>query len=219
MALESGNSIPWRIKSNRCALLVIDMQNDFLKPGGALYYNDAPLKALPSILKLVVGCRQQEIPVIYTKTLLSDAFLISPLEVSCQPVLMERGLRDGTWGAELIGELDPQPAEPVIIKHRYDAFYNTNLELILKNIRGMGTVDTLLITGTVTNVCCDSTARAAFMRDYKVVFVGDACGAFDEDAHNATLNNISRFFGRVMETDALLKALEAGEDSLPSILD
>jgi ureidoacrylate peracid hydrolase len=216
---DGGKSVPWRIKSEKCALLVIDMQNDFLKPGGVLYYNDAPMEAVPNIKRLIDGCRGRSIPVIYTKTLLKDTFDISPLEVSCQPVLMRRGLRDGTWGAEIIDGLEPLPDEPIVLKHRYDAFYNTNLDVILRNIRGMGAVDTVLITGTVTNVCCESTARAAFMRDYKVVFVGDGCGAFDEDAHRATLCNIGRFFGRVMDTQSLLKALDEGEDSLTSFLE
>lgn len=216
---DGQKCIPWRIVSKRAALLVIDMQNDFLKPGGVLYYNDAPIEAAPNIKRIIEHCRLGKIPVIYTKTLLKDQFDISPLEVAYQPVLKDAGLRDGTWGAEIIDELRPLAAEQIVLKHRYDAFYNTNLDLILRNIRGMGTVDTVIVTGTVTNVCCESTARAAFMRDYKVVFVSDGCGAFDEDAHRATLNNIRCFFGRVMDTDTLIKALSAGEDGLPIFME
>ncbi|SHH87674.1 ureidoacrylate peracid hydrolase [Sporobacter termitidis DSM 10068] len=211
--------IPWRIRREKCALIVIDMQNDFLKPGGVLYYNDTPLKAVPNIKRLIDFCRRLGIPVIYTKTLLKDGFNISPLEVCYQPVLMQKGMREGTWGAEIIGELLPLMDEQVVFKHRYDAFYNTNLELILKNVRGLSGVDTVIITGTVTNVCCESTARGAFMRDYKVVFVSDANGAFDEEAHRATLRNISRFFGRVMDTETLQAALAEGENDLSSYMD
>jgi nicotinamidase-related amidase len=214
---ETG-TIPWKIRRERCALLVVDMQNDFLKPGGALYYNDAPMAAAENIRRLADFCRGGDIPVIYTKTLLKDGFGISPLETAYQPILLEKGMREGTWGFEIIDELKPRPGDQIVVKHRYDAFYNTNLELLLKNIRGMGVVDTVIITGTVTNVCCESTARAAFMRDYKVVFVSDGCGAFDAEAHRATLNNIRRFFGRVLDTEAVLKALRDGEEERPSIL-
>jgi nicotinamidase-related amidase len=136
------------------------------------------------------------------------------LEVSYQPFLINKGLRQGTPGYEIIDDIAPLPGEHIVIKHRYDAFYNTNLQLALNNIRGLGVVDTLIITGTVTNVCCESTARSAFMRDYKVVFVSDANGAHDDTAHQATLDNISRFFGRVLSTEELITALSKGEDHL-----
>ncbi len=213
MREEAENIIPWRIRRARCVLLVIDMQNDFVKPGGALCLSGGPMRALPQIQKLVGLCRKLEIPVIYTKTILKDGFSLSPLEASYQPILFEKGMREGTWGAGIIDELCPMPGEEIVIKHRYDAFYNTNLELILRHIRGARTVDTVIVTGTVTNVCCESTARSAFMRDYKVVFVSDANGANDPEAHRATLDNIGRFFGRVMDTQTLTAALTEGEES------
>ncbi len=216
---ESIKTIPWKIKQEKCALLVIDMQNDFLKPGGILYHNNMPMKATPNIKRLLDLCHKLEIPVIYTKTLLKDHFNISPLEVCYQPVLLHKGMREGTWGFEIIDELSPLPDDHIVIKHRYDAFYNTNLELVLNNIRGLGTVDTVIIVGTVTNVCCESTARSAFMRDYKVVFVSDANGTFDVEAHKATLYNISHFFGRIVDTETLMATLIEGEDSLISIME
>lgn len=217
--MNVDKSIPWRIKQEKCALLVIDMQNDFLKPGGVLFYNEAPMAAAPNIRRLLELCRKLEVPVIYTKTLLKDHFDISPLEVCYQPVLLQKGMREGTWGAEIIDELAPMPGDQIVVKHRYDAFYNTNLELLLHNIRGLGAVDTVIIVGTVTNVCCESTARAAFMRDYKVVFVSDANGSADAEAHSATLHNISRFFGRVLDTETLMAAMTDGEDDLIPIAD
>jgi ureidoacrylate peracid hydrolase len=216
---ENRKTIPWSIKREKCALIVIDMQNDFLKPGGTLYYSDIPMMATPNIKRLLGLCRKLEIPAIYTKTLLKDHFNISPLEAVYQPVLLQKGMREGTWGFEFIDELSPLPDDHIVIKHRYDAFYNTNLELVLNNIRGLGMVDTVIITGTITNVCCESTARSAFMRDYKVVFVSDANGAFDEAAHKATLYTISHFFGRVIDTETLMAALIKGEDNLIPIME
>jgi len=219
MEKENGtNYLPWRIDHRRCALLVIDMQNDFLKPGGALYVNDRSVQIVPRVNRIIAECRKLGIPVIYTQAQLKDEFDISPLEVSYQPLLREKGLRPGTWGYELIEEITPLPGEHIIVKHRYDAFYNTILELLLNNVRGLGVVDTVIIVGTLTNVCCESTARSAFIRDYKVVFISDANGTFDEAAHQATLNNIRRFFGRVLTTEELLTALNEGEeDRIPYI--
>jgi nicotinamidase-related amidase len=216
---ETNQTIPWKIRAQRCALIVIDMQNDFIKPGGALYSKETPMEIVPNIKTIIDLCHEKGIPVIYTQTMLKDEFNISPLEVSYQPILIERGMREGTWGYEIIDELTPQPEDHIVIKHRYDAFYNTNLRLTLNNIRGLGVVDTVIIVGTLTNVCCETTARSAFMNDYKVVFVSDANGTFDEKAHQATLFNISHFFGRVLSTQELIKVLNEGEENRASIMD
>jgi nicotinamidase-related amidase len=71
----------------------------------------------------------------------------------------------------------------------------------------MQTVDTVIIIGTVTNVCCESTARSAFVRDFKVAFISDANGGLDKQSHEATLCTISKVFGRVMSTEELLEQL------------
>lgn len=140
--------------------------------------------------------------------MLFDEYEVSPLEVAYQPWLKKEGMRSGTLGVQVVDELKPLPSEITIQKHRYDAFYNTQLETIIRNIRGAGIVDTVIITGTVTNVCCESTARSAFMRDFKVVFVGDACGGFDDASHQATLTVIDKVFGRVMSTEELIQQIE-----------
>jgi ureidoacrylate peracid hydrolase len=93
--------------------------------------------------------------------------------------------------------------EHLIVKHKFDAFFETDLDAILRYHR----VDTVIITGTATNACCESTARSAFMRDYKVVFPSDANATFDEAMHRATLVNIDLLFGRVLTTEELLAEL------------
>ena len=135
---------------------------------------------------------------LYTQHVLSDHFNISPLETAYQPRLKAKGMREGSAGTEIVAELAPLPGEAIIKKHRYDAFHNTQLETVLRNIRGAGQVDTVIIIGTVTSICCESTARSAFMRDYKVAFVSDANGGLDEASHDATLRIIGKVFGRVM---------------------
>src|SRR5207237_8657086 len=92
------------------------------------------------------------------------------------------------------------PFEYRIVKHKFDAFFETDLDAILR----FHHVDTVIVTGTATNACCESTARSAFMRDYKVVFPSDANATFDEAMHRATLVNIDLLFGRVLTTEEML---------------
>ena len=94
--------------------------------------------------------------------------------------------------------------EYVITKHKFDAFFETDLDAILR----YHNVNTVIITGTATNVCCESTARAAYMRDYLVAFPDDTNATFDEAMHQATLKNIDLFFGRVMSTEDLIAEME-----------
>ncbi|GHF51498.1 ureidoacrylate peracid hydrolase [Amycolatopsis bartoniae] len=197
---------PWHLDPESCALLVIDMQNDFVREGFPM---EVPMarSRLPAIRTLVHACRARRVPVVYTQQILYDSFDVSPLETAYQPKLREVGMRDGTYGAEIVDELRPEPCDHVVRKHRYDAFHNTPLQSVLATVRGLNVVDTLIITGTLTEVCCESTARSAFMRDYKVAFVSDATGALSEAAQEATLHTMRSFFGRVMTTAEVLEAL------------
>lgn len=200
------DSRKWALDSNKTALLVVDMQRDFVEEGAVM---EVPMarSRIPAMRALVEKSRQHGIPVIFTRHLLLDAHNISPLEVAYQPWLQSAGMREGHPGSEIVPELAPEPDEIVIGKHRYDAFYNTRLETVIRNIGRRGSVDTLIITGTVTSVCCESTARSAFMRDFKVLFVSDATGGFDSRSQEATLESIRRVFGHVVSTEELLAAI------------
>jgi nicotinamidase-related amidase len=199
---------PWLFDKQRAALLVIDMQSDFVDEGAVMEVTMARHR-IPAMRQVVELCRAQGVPVIYTQHVLSDLFDISPLETSYQPKLKTKGMREGSAGTEIVAALAPLPGDVVIKKHRYDAFHNTQLETVLRNIRGAGRVDTVIIIGTVTSICCESTARSAFMRDYKVAFISDANGGLDAASHNATLDIIGKVFGRVMavaELGSLLRS-------------
>lgn len=164
--------------------------------------------AIPYIQKLIATSRELGIPVIYSQHTLRDDFAVSPLEAAYNERLLTVGMRKGSFGVQVIDALKPAENEIVIEKYRYDAFYATNLEPVLRSIRGLNQIDTVIITGTLTEVCCESTARGAYMRDYKVAFVSDATGALTAPAQVATENVIRTFFGRVMttaETEAELR--------------
>ena len=199
--------VKWEFERDRCVLLVIDMQNDFVREGAVMEVKEAK-NQLPKIRKLIDVCRGLGVPVIYTIQETDAVFC--PLEVASIPKLKLEGMRKGTGGQQIVSELAPEPEDIIIHKRRFSAFYQTDLEIILRNIRGSEKpVDTVIICGTVTNICCESTARDAFFRDYKVVFGSDICSANTLKAHEATLENME-IFGRSMDCAAIAGALERG---------
>jgi nicotinamidase-related amidase len=198
----------WSLDPAKCALLVVDMQNDFVLEGYPMEVPNAR-KAIPHIQRLIEASRKLNIPVIYTQHTLLEGAVNSPLEAAYNPKLFEAGMRPGTFGVQVIDDLKPEPQDTTIVKYRYNAFHNTLLEPTLQTIRGLNQIDTVIITGTLTEVCCDSTARGAYMRDYKVMFVDDATGGLSEEAEQATFKAMSMFFGRVASTEATLAELDS----------
>lgn len=203
----SEEYVKWEFEREKCVLMVIDMQNDFVSDGAVMQVREAK-KQVPKIKKLIGKCRELNVPIIYTVHTTDPKYC--PLEISSFPQLKDRGMREGTDGVKVIDELAPVSDEIVLSKRRFSAFYQTDLEIILRNIKTpFPPADTLIICGTVSNICCESTARDAFFRDYKVVFGTDICSADDETAHNATLKNME-IFGRTMDCETIIKALEHG---------
>lgn len=199
-------SAPWVIDPKRAALLVIDMQNDFVLAGRPMEV-PAAKTVIPTIARLAKRCREIDVPVIYTQHVLIDGFDVSPLESAYNTKLRSVGMRDGTDGIDVVAGLAPEASEVLVRKHRYDAFHNTRLDTVLQTIRGFRGVDTVIITGTLTEVCCESTARSAFMRDYRVAFVSDGTAARLEGAQEATERAIGTFFGRVLSADQVIAEL------------
>ena len=183
------------------ALIVIDVQNDFCHPAGwagrAGQDTSGIAAMLPRLARLIDGARAAAIPVVFV-TLVGDASTDSAAWLGADG---QRGAicRRGTWGAELM-HVAPLPGEPVIEKTRYGAFHNTGLEAYLRE----RSVDTLAFAGVSTNICVESSIREAFMRDYHVVLASDCACAYRSAAHDATVENVSRNFGRVTTSDVLL---------------
>ncbi len=198
----------WSLNPAKTALLVIDMQNDFVLEGYPMEVPRARL-AIPNIQRLIAASRKLDIPVMYTQHTLLDGAINSPLEAAYNPKLFEVGMRRGSFGVQVIDDLAPAPEDTIIEKYRYNAFHNTLLEPTLRTIRGLNQIDTVIITGTLTEVCCDSTARGAYMRDFQVAFADDATGGLSVEAENATFDAMAKFFGRVMHTDDVLAELGA----------
>ena len=198
-------SSKWTFERDRSALIVVDMQNDFVLDGAIMQVKEA-MKQLPKIKSLIAKCRELSVPIIYTIHETDE--VLNPLEIAAFPHLKNAGMRKGTPGVEVVEELKPHANDIIIRKRRFSAFYQTDLELILRNMK-TPRIDTVIICGTVTNICCESTARDAFFRDFKVVFGSDICSAINLDAHKATLANME-IFGRVLDCYSILSALDNG---------
>lgn len=212
---------PLQIDIARSALLIIDMQRDFLEPGGfgAALGNDVSLlKAAVEPIRNVLGAaRNSGMLVIHTREGhrpdLSDA---PPLKVDRgdprtrigAPGPMGRILVRGEPGHDIIPELYPIAGEPVIDKPGKGAFYQTDLELMLKN-RG---IETLLVCGVTTEVCVNTTIREANDRGFRCIALSDCCASYFPDFHKAGLAMIKAqggIFGWVADSEKAIAAIAA----------
>jgi nicotinamidase-related amidase len=190
-----------KISPKKTALLIIDMQNDFIEKG-AIFEMPNIRSSLLKFKKFIDECRKKGILIIYTRH--SSDPNKNPIEFILFPEQKEKGLRKGTKGFEINKIIKPKKSEIVINKNRYDAFYKTNLEKELKKRK----IENVIITGTMTNVCCESTARSAMYRDYKVFFIPDLTFTEKKELHRATLSTISHNFGWVIGSEKILKLLK-----------
>jgi nicotinamidase-related amidase len=212
---------PIEVELDRTALVIIDMQRDFLEPGGfgetlgndvgrlgaAVGPCQAVLRAARAVGMLVIHTREGHRPD------LSDA---PPAKINRgRPSLRigDRGplgriLIRGEPGHDIIAALAPDPGEPVIDKPGKGAFYQTDLALVLENKR----IDTLLVCGVTTEVCVHTTVREANDRGYRCVVLADCCGSYFPEFHEVGLRMIAAqggIFGWVSDSRAALAALGA----------
>lgn len=184
--------------NKKTALLVIDMQNDFVEEGAIIEVKGIR-KRIAKFREFIGKMREKGIIVIYTKHIFD--LVNNPIEAKLFHSLADGGLRDNTKGTEIYNALKPLAEDVVIRKRRYDAFIGTELELMLK-AKG---IENLIITGTMTNICCESTARTAMMKDFNVMFCSDLTFTSDPVIHDNTLKNISTHFGKVMTSEEIFR--------------
>lgn len=186
----------FKIKKEKVALLVIDMQRHFCDKSSSFFVPKSDLLA-QKLKKLVDAFRASKRPVIFTRHIDSDD----------EENLMPR------WWKEKIKEDDPMSEvadvleagkDTTVIKHQYDGFLNTGLEKILHE-RGVRQV---VVCGVLTNLCCETTARSAFMRGFEVYFVEDGTATFSKEMHEAALLNLSYGFAILTKIDDVIKAIE-----------
>lgn len=200
---ESSNP-DFPIDHKKTALLVIDLQEGFVALGARMWTPEN-LRILPGVKSLLEHCRKLAVPVIFTehahdasgrdKGLMWDVPLNRPIK--------EGALRIGAEDTPTYREIAPEPGEKVIQKHRYSAFFDTDLHTYLRGCD----VDTVIITGCMTNYCCGATARDAFFRDYKVIFGSDLNATDNQEVHEAELKTLRRGYARVIALDEILEEL------------
>jgi ureidoacrylate peracid hydrolase len=199
----------FQLSSSNTALLVVDVQNDFCHNQGVFSkYKSVTLdhveQAMSNLSTLIEKCREFDLPIIFIRTIHST-WTDSPSWLKRMEGAGEKMqiCRPDSWGSSFFNVV-PQEGDCVVTKHRYSAFIGTDLDLILKS-QGIAYI---LVTGVATNVCVESTARDGYHRDYNVILIEDCCGAYDKAEHDATLNNINKFFGTVATSEKLLSTLE-----------
>lgn len=186
------------------ALLVLDMQNEFLDLEGQLPVWGGPA-ILPRIKALVDDFQRHARPVIFTRHVCIEPFAHLDTVASMRAVRDPASfLPDNGWSSEIHRDLRPAPSDYVFTKYRYSAFFGTPLETLLR----VSDVREAVVTGVATNICCEATAHDAFFRGFEVLFLLDATGGIDEASHLATLRTIQMAYGRVATTSQIRNALD-----------
>jgi ureidoacrylate peracid hydrolase len=198
-----------RIDAARTALVIVDMQNYFVAEGFPL---EVPLARaiVPNINRAAKAMRAAGGTVSWIQTTAAGAldswgnFHRLMLTPERSRVRLE-SLDEAAEGYKLYPTLEPLPTDLFVKKVKYSAFIagSSNIDAQLRS-RG---IDTLLVTGTVTNVCCESSARDAMMLDYRVIMLSDGNASLSDEEHAASLNNFLIYFGDVMTTDEALARL------------
>ena len=209
---ESLERLKERVAPGRAAVLVIDMQNDFVSPKGRMaefgFEVGCVRDTIPRIRGLLDACREHGFPVVHT-------LMINDIDQNAASWHAFWGAPaitlPGTWGAEHIEELRPLEGETVLVKYTYGAFTGTNLDTILRR-RG---IETVLVTGTDLNLCAGDTLHQAFAMGYHVVAVSDCLACYSrkgrphaEQLGEMGLYLVENHFGLVADSERLIGLME-----------
>ncbi len=192
------NTHKMQLQPDRACLLVIDMQRYFTDPDGAAYLPSAQA-ILGNIRRLIGSFRAAKRPIIFTRHVHHpDGLDLGILGKWWGDMIVE-----GTPDSEISKSIAPLPGEKIVAKHRYSAFYETDLHTILRVLR----VEDLVLCGVLTNLCCESTARDAFFRDFRNFFIADATGTDTEEMHVASLLNLAYGFAFVTTANKIIRGM------------
>lgn len=210
-ALTGGGTLD----RNSTALIIIDMQNDFLDSAGYFAHRGLPVQNLRASIEPVRQLRaalQPEVNVMFTQQVyetdgsddLARVHRIRPSGLSRSGV--ETPVVRGGWGAGIIPELQPHADDLVVVKRRFDAFYQTDLELLLR-CKG---VKTLVFAGVVADVCVETTLRSAYVRDFDVILARECVAAWNNASLARTISAVEQYFGVALTNSQILNALKYG---------
>lgn len=190
----------------RAALLVIDMQAEFVEPEAGPAWVPAATAIIPTVAAVLQAARQAQRPVIHTAFGPTHFNLDRPASGRCMPN-RSPAYPSPEMPAEpcFAAALRPLAHEVVLLKPSYGAFYDTPLDTMLRNLG----IESVVITGTLTNLCCGTTARQAYERGYQVVFASDATATNSPALHEAELQTLRYGFARVCSAAEIILAFQA----------
>jgi nicotinamidase-related amidase len=198
----------------RLALVVVDMQNDFVRVGAPLEVPEARA-TIRAHQALLGACRAHGIPIVYTKfvagperTLIWEwSPQLAPPVCCCWKGFLRfyEDVGKELDCSDIVDEIYPEPGDSIVDKFGYGAFHNTNLDDLLKARH----VESVLVTGTVTQICVEETARESLKRGYRTTLVSDAVSTYAPDLQIAVLKNFAHKFGWVSTAAEIITALRA----------
>ena len=216
---ENYSPKPWKLHPGKAALLILDMQNYFLDPASHAFTPSAAA-IVPKVKKLILMAQKNNMEIIFTRHVNDDSnagmmgrwWKDMIAEDSFEAQISETvGLYDGKlrgWGAGKRGRGEEEKRRihdkiKIIVKHQYDAFHNTELEQYLRSKN----VEQVIISGLLANLCCETTARSAFVRGFEVFFPVDATAAYNREFHISTFRNLGFGFCPLMRTSTLISSV------------
>ena len=208
---ELLSTLEQKVSPAYAALLVIDVQNDFVANRGFFDQIGADVKkiqkVIPPLAQLVDHAREAGLLVVFIRAIYDPQYLSAPMRDRDLRVgrRMPRCLT-GSWGADFY-VIAPRPNEPVVIKHRYSAFAKPELDDLLRR-RG---IRSLLLAGVTTDTCVESTGRDAYFMDYYVTLVADCCAGAAERDHRVALERFERDYGAVVNSADVIEAWKRGD--------
>jgi nicotinamidase-related amidase len=196
----------WDLTPLRTVLLIIDPQNDFLHPDGWYSQQGIDIAHMRRMIeptgRLLQDVRSKNIPVIWTQHGTRGVDDGGPF-MRLRPFLKDGGLRVDTWGFQILDDLQPREGDWYVEKSRLSAFYNTNLEGILRALDA----DTVLIAGVLTNQCVAASSKDAMFRDFKPIVIEQCTGTTLPYLHEPAIEMIRVGWGEVRDLDSALSEI------------
>lgn len=189
---------------NSSAVIVIDIQNDFCHPEGVLGKKGLDLtqitEMVPRLIHFIHEAKSLGLPIIYVKTIHYEH---TNTEVWTSRKVSSGVAKPNTWGANFY-KINPGKDSIIVEKHRYSAFYQTDLDIILQSLN----IKEIFITGVNTEVCIDTTAREGFMRNYRTNVLSDLVATVTPGVQELTLKTLNNYFGDVLTSKTVLDRLK-----------
>ena len=199
-----------KVDPRHCAILIVDVQNDFCAEGGAMHREGRDVSAVqqmvPRLARLIAAARAAKVRCVWIRNVyntgpnwyLSEVWLEHAQRRRRGAYVSISVCEPNAWSGDFY-EIRPLSDEVIVTKHRYGAFEGSDLDLVLRSQK----IRTVIMTGVATNVCVETTARQAFLRDYYVVFANDCTATYSRIDHDATLRNIDAYFGQVASAEEI----------------